>query len=85
MLHAITMMRDSIAAIVGQVRSSAPIIATASSEIAAGNFDLSSSTEQQASSLEQTASFDERVFTQADGGPCHYNRPYLATHRWRRA
>jgi hypothetical protein len=35
MLHAIKMVRDSIAAIVGQVRSSDHIISSASSEIAA--------------------------------------------------
>ena len=61
MLHAIKTMRDSIAAIVGQVRSGANMIATASSEIAAGNLDLSSRTEQQASSLEQTASSMEKL------------------------
>jgi methyl-accepting chemotaxis protein len=61
MLHAIKTMRDSIASIVGQVRSGANMIATASSEIAAGNFDLSSRTEQQASSLEETASSMEEL------------------------
>jgi methyl-accepting chemotaxis protein len=60
-LHAIKTMRDSIAAIVGQVRSGANLIATASSEIAAGNLDLSSRTEQQASSLEETASSMEEL------------------------
>ncbi|MEO8170279.1 MAG: cache domain-containing protein, partial [Oxalobacteraceae bacterium] len=42
LLHAIKTMRDSIAAIVGQVRSGTDTIATASSQIAAGNMDLSS-------------------------------------------
>jgi methyl-accepting chemotaxis protein len=55
-LHAVKTMRDSIAGIVGEVRSSADTIATATSEIAAGNMDLSSRTENQANSLQQTAS-----------------------------
>jgi len=54
-------MRDSLAAIVGQVRSGADTIATASTQIAAGNLDLSSRTEQQASSLEETASSMEEL------------------------
>jgi methyl-accepting chemotaxis protein len=61
MLHAIKTMRESIAAIVVQVRSGANMIASASGEIAAGNFDLSSRTEQQASSLEETASSMEEL------------------------
>lgn len=55
-LHAVKTMRDSIAGIVGEVRSSADTIATATNEIAAGNMDLSSRTENQATSLQQTAS-----------------------------
>ncbi|MEO6352607.1 MAG: cache domain-containing protein, partial [Burkholderiaceae bacterium] len=61
LLHAIKTMRDSIAAIVGQVRSGTDTIATASSQIAAGNMDLSSRTEQQASSLEETAASMEEL------------------------
>ncbi|HEY5801894.1 MAG TPA: MCP four helix bundle domain-containing protein, partial [Burkholderiaceae bacterium] len=45
-------MRDSLVNIVGQVRTGTDTIATASSQIAAGNLDLSARTEQQASSLE---------------------------------
>jgi methyl-accepting chemotaxis protein len=49
-------MRDSLVSIVGQVRVGTETIGTASREIAAGNIDLSSRTEMQASSLEKTAS-----------------------------
>jgi methyl-accepting chemotaxis protein len=55
LLHAIQAMRDSIAHIVGEVRTGTDAIASASSEIAAGNNDLSVRTEQQAASLEKTA------------------------------
>jgi methyl-accepting chemotaxis protein len=61
LLYAIKAMRDSIATIVGQVRSGTDTIATASSQIAAGNIDLSSRTEEQASSLEETASSMEEL------------------------
>jgi methyl-accepting chemotaxis protein len=49
-------MRNSLVNIVGQVRIGTETIGTASREIAAGNIDLSSRTEMQASSLEKTAS-----------------------------
>ncbi|MFC0251370.1 methyl-accepting chemotaxis protein [Massilia consociata] len=61
LLFAIRGMRDSLAAIVSQVRSATDAIATASAEINAGNQDLSSRTEQQASSLEETASSMEEL------------------------
>jgi methyl-accepting chemotaxis protein len=56
LLFAMKSMRDSLAEIVGQVRSGTDTIAAASAQIASGNQDLSARTEQQASSLEQTAS-----------------------------
>ncbi|HWJ94240.1 MAG TPA: MCP four helix bundle domain-containing protein, partial [Telluria sp.] len=46
-------MRNSLVGIVGQVRRGTETIGTASREIAAGNIDLSSRTELQASSLEK--------------------------------
>jgi methyl-accepting chemotaxis protein len=49
-------MRNSLVSIVGQVRVGTETIGNASREIAAGNLDLSSRTEMQASSLEKTAS-----------------------------
>jgi methyl-accepting chemotaxis protein len=54
-------MNQSLARIVGEVRSGTEAIATASGEIAAGNLDLSARTELQASSLEETASSMEQM------------------------
>jgi methyl-accepting chemotaxis protein len=61
LLHALRMMRDSLAAIVGEVRQGTNAIERASSEIATGNVDLSGRTERQASSLEETASAMEQI------------------------
>jgi methyl-accepting chemotaxis protein len=61
LLLAIAQMRDSLAAIVGQVRQSTDSIATGTAQIAAGNLDLSGRTEQQASSLQQTAASMEQL------------------------
>jgi len=61
LLHALAAMRDGIAQIIGQVRSGADNIVTASREIATGNQDLSARTEHQASSLEETASSMEEL------------------------
>ena len=61
LLFAMKEMRDGLAQLVGQVRSSTDTIATASGQIAAGNLDLSSRTEQQASTLEETASSMEEL------------------------
>ncbi len=54
-------MNDSLATMVGDVRNGTDSIGTASREIAAGNLDLSSRTEQQASALEETASSMEEL------------------------
>jgi methyl-accepting chemotaxis protein len=61
MLHAMKLMRDSLAGIVAEVRSGTETIATASTQIATGNQDLSSRTEEQASALEETASSMEQL------------------------
>ena len=61
LLHALAEMNRSLTGIVGQVRSGADTIATASSQIASGNQDLSSRTEEQAASLEETASSMEEL------------------------
>ena len=61
LLFAMKSMRDSLAKVVGEVRSGTDTIATASGQIAAGNQDLSSRTEEQASSLEETASSMEEL------------------------
>ena len=57
-LHA---MQTRLAAVVGQVRSGAEGVATASAQIAQGNNDLSSRTDQQASALQQTAASMEQL------------------------
>ncbi|MDL2354308.1 MAG: methyl-accepting chemotaxis protein [Pseudomonadota bacterium] len=54
-------MQANLARIVGEVRSGADTMATASREIAAGNLDLSARTEQQAGTLEETASSMEEL------------------------
>ena len=57
-------LKDMVAALqrtVGSVRSSTDTINTAAAEIAAGNLDLSRRTEQQAASLEETASSMEQL------------------------
>ncbi len=61
LLVALKSMNDSLAGIVGRVRSSSDGIATGSSQIASGSADLSARTEQQASSLEQTAASMEQM------------------------
>jgi methyl-accepting chemotaxis protein len=56
LLQALKDMNDSLLGIVGEVRVGTDAIATASAEIAAGNLDLSSRTEEQSGALAQTAS-----------------------------
>ena len=63
-LAAMKAMQGRLSDTIGDIRRSADTIATASSEIASGNMDLSARTESQASSLEEIgrASCRERVF-----------------------
>ena len=61
LMHALKNMNSNLVDIVGQVRSGTDTMTMASGEIAAGNLDLSSRTEQQASALEETASSMEEL------------------------
>ena len=61
--QALLKMQHSLARIVGTVRGNAESVATASSQIAQGNLDLSQRTEEQASALEETASSMEELST----------------------
>jgi methyl-accepting chemotaxis protein len=61
LLKAMQRMQASLVSVVGVVRQSADGVATASSEIAQGNNDLSARTEQQASALEETAASMEQL------------------------
>ncbi|MBK3816561.1 methyl-accepting chemotaxis protein, partial [Paraburkholderia aspalathi] len=54
-------MRDSLLRVVSDVRQNADGVATASAQIAQGNLDLSSRTEEQASALEETAASMEQL------------------------
>jgi methyl-accepting chemotaxis protein len=62
-LYGMKAMQASLASTIGEIRRSADTIATASSEIASGNMDLSARTESQASSLEETAASMEQLTT----------------------
>ncbi len=55
LVHAMAQMREQLAGVVREVRSGTDMITTAAGEIAAGNQELSVRTEQQAGSLEETA------------------------------
>jgi methyl-accepting chemotaxis protein len=61
LLQALKDMNDNLVSIVGNMRAGTNNIVTTSSEIAAGNMDLSKRTESQASSLEETASSMEEL------------------------
>ena len=61
LLFAMKKMRDNLVEIVAQVRTGTETIFSASTEIAAGNLDLSSRTERQAGTLEETASSLEEL------------------------
>jgi methyl-accepting chemotaxis protein len=61
LLHAIASMQDELAGTVRRIRNHSGTIAEASRQIAAGNLDLSSRTESQASALEETAAAMEEL------------------------
>ena len=61
LLAALDRMSAHLSRIVGEVRAGTDAIATASSQIAQGNADLSSRTEMQASNLQQTAASMHQV------------------------
>jgi len=61
LMQALQEMNGSLTRIVGRVRQGTETIATASTQIAAGNVDLSQRTEEQAASLVQTASSMEEL------------------------
>ncbi len=61
LLQALLGMQQNLSRIVGDVRSNAEGVATASAQIAQGNNDLSARTEQQASALEETAASMEEL------------------------
>ncbi len=61
LLNALNAMQDSLVKVVSTVRQGSDGVATASAEIAQGNNDLSSRTEQQASALEETAASMEEL------------------------
>jgi methyl-accepting chemotaxis protein len=64
LLASMKTMQTNLAHIVGNVRAATSTISTASTQIAAGNMDLSDRTEQQASALQETAaSMDELTAT----------------------
>jgi methyl-accepting chemotaxis protein len=61
LLRALAKMKDSLAQVVGTVRTNADSVASASAQIAQGNQDLSQRTEEQASALEETAASMEQL------------------------
>jgi methyl-accepting chemotaxis protein len=61
LMRALKGMNDSLFKVVSEVQQGTRSIAVASNEIAAGNLDLSSRTEQQAGSLEETAATMEEL------------------------
>ncbi|WP_157272083.1 methyl-accepting chemotaxis protein [Azohydromonas aeria] len=68
LLGALATMQDKLTHTVARVRENAEGVATASAQIAQGNQDLSQRTEQQASSLQQTAAAMEQL-----GGTVRHN------------
>jgi methyl-accepting chemotaxis protein len=74
MLYEMEHMRDNLGKLVAQVRSDTEMIAAASTQIASGNLDLSARTEQQASSLQETAAAMEELTTTVQQNADHAAR-----------
>ncbi|MBK7531039.1 methyl-accepting chemotaxis protein [Piscinibacter sp.] len=63
LMASLSTMRDSLLKVVSDVRQNADGVASASTQIAQGNLDLSQRTEEQASALEETAASMEELGT----------------------
>lgn len=61
LLHVMQRMRDALTGVIGQIKHAADNVASGANEIANGNADLSSRTESQAASLQETASSMEQM------------------------
>ena len=61
MMYSLQVMQDSLRKIVADIKASVDLIDNSSKEIAQGNTDLSSRTEEQAASLEETAASMEEL------------------------
>ncbi|MDQ7969265.1 MAG: methyl-accepting chemotaxis protein [Oxalicibacterium faecigallinarum] len=73
LLSAINSIGQSLANVVWHIRQGTERLAVSTSEIAAGNLDLSSRTEQQAGSLEETASAMEQMTSTVKGNAGNAN------------
>jgi methyl-accepting chemotaxis protein len=62
-MAALSAMQSALSSVVANVRGNAESVATASSQIAQGNVDLSQRTEEQASALQQTAATMDQLTT----------------------
>ncbi|MCZ2497325.1 HAMP domain-containing protein [Xylophilus sp. Kf1] len=71
LLMALRNMQHQLTGIVGTVRTNAVAVASASTEIAEGNHDLSRRTEQQASALQQTAASMEQLGSTVQNNAAH--------------
>ena len=71
LLMALRNMQEQLTGIVGTVRTNAVAVASASTEIAEGNHDLSRRTEQQASALQQTAASMEQLGSTVQNNAAH--------------
>lgn len=63
LLMAMARMQQNLASVVGRIRGGADALTTAAQQIASGNVDLSSRTEEQAASLQETAASMQQLTT----------------------